>query len=232
MLKQLHNKLRSRRGASITFALLLFLVCAVVGSAVLVAGSAAGGRMSQVAELDQSYYSVTSAARLLVDMIESEEAVTIVEEQNGDGSVTYKMLDDYDDGIPPIPSFDSLAKDAAYRAVMKETGKLSMTLSVGGAASVGSDDPFSALRTTVTATVADSFSDINTPVAGDQLDNRKLFMTVKSGGGSDKDYELRLIFSADVRETVGNQGDKTLVTRKIKWHIQDVDVIGSAAAGG
>ena len=35
------QKLRSDRGASITFALLLFLVCAVVSSVVIVAGTAA-----------------------------------------------------------------------------------------------------------------------------------------------------------------------------------------------
>ena len=35
------NKLQSKRGASITFALLLFLVCSVVSIVVVVAGSAA-----------------------------------------------------------------------------------------------------------------------------------------------------------------------------------------------
>ena len=35
----IRTKLNSQRGASITFALLLFLVCAVVGSVVLTAGT-------------------------------------------------------------------------------------------------------------------------------------------------------------------------------------------------
>lgn len=59
------NKIKSQRGASITFALLLFLVCAVVSIVVVVAGSAAAGRMSQRAEADQRYYAVTSAVELL-----------------------------------------------------------------------------------------------------------------------------------------------------------------------
>lgn len=59
------NKLQSKRGASITFALLLFLVCSVVSIVVVVAGSAAAGRMSQRAETDQRYYAVTSAVELL-----------------------------------------------------------------------------------------------------------------------------------------------------------------------
>ena len=72
-LHKLKQKLKSQTGASITFALLLFLVCAVVGSAVLVAGTAAAGRMSKVAEMDQRYYAVNSAARLLNDLMERDE---------------------------------------------------------------------------------------------------------------------------------------------------------------
>ncbi len=58
------HKLQSQRGAAITFALLIFLVCAVVGSVVLGAGTAAAGRISGLPKSDQRYYSVTSAARL------------------------------------------------------------------------------------------------------------------------------------------------------------------------
>jgi len=61
------NKIKSQRGASITFALLLFLVCSVVSIVVVIAGSAAAGRMSQRAETDQRYYAVTSAVELLCD---------------------------------------------------------------------------------------------------------------------------------------------------------------------
>ena len=68
---RLANKLNSRRGASITFALMLFLVCAVVSSVVIVAGTAAAGRMSRLAESDQRYYAVTSAAKMLCDMCDS-----------------------------------------------------------------------------------------------------------------------------------------------------------------
>lgn len=59
------NKIGSREGASISFALLAFLVCAVISSVVIVAGSTAAGRMSQIAQSDQRYYAVNSAAELL-----------------------------------------------------------------------------------------------------------------------------------------------------------------------
>lgn len=65
MKRKIHNVLRSRAGASITFALLLFLVCAVVGALVLTASTTASGRMSELAKMDQRYYGVTSAANLI-----------------------------------------------------------------------------------------------------------------------------------------------------------------------
>lgn len=74
-MQTLRNKLQSRSGASITFALLMFLVCAVVGSVVLAAGTAASGRLSQLAEMDQRYYAVTSASDLMEEIVGAETGV-------------------------------------------------------------------------------------------------------------------------------------------------------------
>lgn len=65
-------KLKAQTGASITYALLLFLVCAVVSSVVLAAGTAAAGRMSKAVETDQRYYAVTSAARVLKEKLDGK----------------------------------------------------------------------------------------------------------------------------------------------------------------
>lgn len=82
MIRQVHQKLRSQTGASITYALLLFLVCAVIGAVVLTAGTAAAGRVSQMAEMDQRYYSVSSAAELLAQELTGEsKAVTVTRSQ-------------------------------------------------------------------------------------------------------------------------------------------------------
>ena len=59
------KKLRSDVGASITFGLLLFLVCAVISAVVLVAGTTAAGRLSGMSKTEQRYYSVTSTAKLI-----------------------------------------------------------------------------------------------------------------------------------------------------------------------
>ena len=92
MKRKIHSVLRSRTGASITFALLLFLVCAVVGALVLTAGSAAAGRISNLAQSDQRYYSVTSAADLLAEEL-SEKTVTITRERviTTEASTSYKV---------------------------------------------------------------------------------------------------------------------------------------------
>jgi hypothetical protein len=67
------KKLRSRKGASITFALLAFLVCAVISAVLLASASAAAGRVSGLAESDQRYYAVTSAAQLFCDGLQNQE---------------------------------------------------------------------------------------------------------------------------------------------------------------
>ena len=78
MYNRIRRRLRSRRGASITFGLLLFLVCAVLCSVILTAATAASGRMSKISETDQRYYAVTSAAELLKVLVD-QRSVTVVE---------------------------------------------------------------------------------------------------------------------------------------------------------
>ena len=67
MLKRLVHKARSQRGASMSMALMLFLVVTVVASVALTAATATSGRYSQLADMDRSYYNVTSAAKLFWD---------------------------------------------------------------------------------------------------------------------------------------------------------------------
>ena len=71
-MRAIQKKIRS-------FALLLFLVCAVLSSVVIVAATSASGRISKLAETDQRYYAVTSAAELIADLL--DEPVTIVKKE-------------------------------------------------------------------------------------------------------------------------------------------------------
>ena len=118
-MQAIRNKLRSRRGASLTFALLLFLVCAVVGSVVLTAGTAASGRMSQIAEMDQRYYSVNSAARLLIDMMEKAdvrvEKTVMTDDSAADSYKYFEKIGDTETEVSITSGFTSIAMEAAYR---------------------------------------------------------------------------------------------------------------------
>lgn len=59
------KKLQSKTGASLALALLLFVACSFVGVVIVAAATVAVGASSQRVELDQRYYSVTSAVTLL-----------------------------------------------------------------------------------------------------------------------------------------------------------------------
>lgn len=90
------KKLRSNEGASLTYAILLFLVCAVVGSIVLTAGTIASGRLAEKAEMDQRYYHVTSTAEFLKDALDGK-SVRIIRENTNPIVI---RIEGYDDPLP------------------------------------------------------------------------------------------------------------------------------------
>lgn len=92
-MKNLKRKLRSNRGASITFALLIFLVCAIVSGVVIVAASTAGGRMSGMKETDQRYFAATSAAHVLQDIFDDQTVVVNYNPANPAGTASANGTD-------------------------------------------------------------------------------------------------------------------------------------------
>ena len=101
MYHKLNNKLSSQTGASITISLLLFLICAVVGSVVLAAGTTAGGRFSKLSEMDQRYYSVSSAAELLGQELDGQK-VTIVRTSTNTKTETTQYTIDTSQGVNTV----------------------------------------------------------------------------------------------------------------------------------
>lgn len=96
-------KLRSQRGASILFALLFFIVCAVIGSMVLAAGAAAAGRLADMEKMDQRYFAVTSAAKVLEHQLNDPSAVvTRRKVEDPDTSTEVWTVDGEDDSIRQI----------------------------------------------------------------------------------------------------------------------------------
>lgn len=72
-LRKVHAKLHSSEGASLSVALLFFIVCAVVGSVILAAASSSMGRMKNLRETDREREMLSSAARLVVDKLSEEK---------------------------------------------------------------------------------------------------------------------------------------------------------------
>ncbi len=201
MIERIKNKLRSRSGASLMFALLLFLVCAVISSVVLAAGTAASGRMSETAANDQRYFSVTSAAELLRDLFDGV-TVCVVEADDGkiyvfEGAMAYEVNESYieqlksdsnadsiDPDDPSAPTFSSLPMEAAYMCAESEdltpvTSRFSISYSGEGYESLAVKvvEKLQPVNGTVTFTVSNAL-----------------------GGGADDGttYTLRLSLSADI----------------------------------
>lgn len=63
-------RLNPRKGASIAIALLIFLLLSLAGVSALLMASANAGRYSHADENRQAYYSVSSAALLMVDLLD------------------------------------------------------------------------------------------------------------------------------------------------------------------
>ena len=202
-MQQIKTKLRSRRGASITFALLLFLVCAVIGSVVLVAGTAAAGRLSKTAEMDQRYYSVTSAAELLIDKIAGDDnsvtvMVTTDSTDPSNPTTTVKI-----DGADIPASFDSFTKYAAYQiAVEKLTADVekNLSLTVTG-------------QEALAVTIKETLSPDGTMVF--ELSNKN---------GTDK-YTMQLTFLADIRKNTDSNAflKTTTETTKLTWELHGME---------
>ena len=187
-MQKLKQKLKSQNGASITFALLLFLVCAVVGSVVLTAGTAAAGRMSELAKMDQRYYSVTSAAQLLRDTIDGEKVV--LEQIN-----TYTQVGDGSETLTPgefvwkSPSDQSKISPIIKDAVSKLTGDVSIPATgINNIWKTSSDLSKDTLKTSINETLSPDGT-MTLVISND---------TEESSGYI---YSLQMVFTADLLES-------------------------------
>jgi len=223
-LQKLKQKLKSQTGASITFALLLFLVCAVVGSVVLTAGTAAAGRMSELAKMDQRYYSVTSAAQLLQDTIDGKQV-----------SVTQVTVTENDRVISTsFPQVDTevespILKASAQQLIDEIEEDVTMLWDLTGSSKI----PNAALNVKIEEAL--SSDGTMTMLISNAADN-------SSGGTSGPSYiyTLHMVFSADKTESVDSRtkeqytsnGEKTKTvtetkTTSITWRLNS---IGKAVA--
>ncbi|MEG1989029.1 MAG: hypothetical protein RR035_07555, partial [Oscillibacter sp.] len=102
---RLTQKLHSRRGASILLALLFFLVCGFVGAVVLGSAVANAEKLQGRREDQQTYYAVSSAARLLQTALDGTRCV-------GEEKKTVYQCGNNTHGGDPIPTFDLQSETA------------------------------------------------------------------------------------------------------------------------
>lgn len=113
--RKILDKLRSREGASLTFALLAFLVCAAISAVLVAAGMASAGRLSGLAEADQRYYAVTSAAQLFCDSLKADAQTTQIKR--------ITVVDEWDRYI-----YNAVTKDYSHTHGAPETATLKVLI--------------------------------------------------------------------------------------------------------
>ena len=213
-------KLKSRTGASITFALLLFLVCAVVGSVVLTAGTAAAGRAGDLTKMDQRYYAVTSAAELLRDLMEGE-SVTVVETAplNDSGAADWDSATIRLNGrdVSGGTDLQSIPETAAYDFLIQKSSvsiSRSYTLSAAEHNELGVD--------------------IEEELSSDGTLLFRITSDFGVSGGSGGEYALKEVFKPDLQETEGKneQTGTALRTRKVTWRLADLATERTGSGGG
>ena len=222
-MQAIKNKIRSRRGASISYALMLFLVAAVVGSVVLTAGTAASGRMSQIAEMDQRYYSVNSAARLLIDTLQ-DDTVKVEKTTAPDAEGT------------PTTSYECFVGDKKV-----EIEDNYPSLSVGAAATLAkAADSFEKqeLNIDITVEMDSDGNDIDLAVTGTETlyadGSLRFELRNKTEDANARQYVINLTFSADKKtaRTWDASTNTETVTTTIKWTLSDVDRMWNKPVAG
>ena len=101
------RKLHDRSGATLTVALLFFVMCAAAGSVILAAATTSTGRLAELQASDQNYYAVVSAAKLIRDEIDGQ---TIGVKQTETKTTTVTTSTD-NGGTPDDTSDDTIVEE-------------------------------------------------------------------------------------------------------------------------
>lgn len=237
------KKLRSEKGATITFGLLAFLVCAVLCSVILAASMTAAGRMANMAEADQRYYSVISACELMKDLIDGR-MVTVV--KTGDDTYIVPDMAGGQAAMSISPAYlagdqysaPSVVCDAAYRYSKSKPAAgsfLNGTFAVdsAGLGETGKPDP-------VSATVSEKIN----------RDGDIILTVSRAGADSGNRFSMQMTFSADISDdnytkvtdteipenevtenTPESTTTETVQTTTMKWTLSDMKTVSASGAG-
>ena len=212
MKKRIKTKLRFQTGASITFALLLFLVCAVICSVIIAAATTSAGRMSGIAEADQRYYAVSSAAELLQALIDGK-TVSIVKVEETEYTTTYSsgIASDPVKGtsetrvyiVPNKKASEVVEEDYIVTNLFGNPGLVNDTIPKDAAIIINSGNTLSNRELTLTST-------FYSPQAG--LDFDALAVTIREDLDANGNITLTIYNANNAKGEVSATGDRyTLV---------------------
>lgn len=85
-MRRLNEKLHDRSGASLLFAILVFMLCILAGTAALTAAAANAGRYTHLESEQQTYLTISSAVRLMKDEV-AGTTLTVTRERGGTTTV-------------------------------------------------------------------------------------------------------------------------------------------------
>lgn len=180
------TKIKSENGASIAFALLLFLVCIVVSTIIITAATAASGRLSNLAKMDQKYYLVNSVAEMIEDTFNNEVVVVKTIEKD------YKGGSGNSDPLNETHTYKYVKSDTTDSVVEYELEGLPLQMMnyINGSSEVAS----------YTLTLEDSNDQLLTNGAVVKLSKNgygKLIVAVSDNSSDNDRYTLSLIFNYD-----------------------------------
>ena len=234
-LDSFRRKIKSQSGASITYALLLFLVCAVVSSVILAAGTAASGRISESVDNDRRYFAVTSAARLLRSEFEKYEVRIDQTIKKSDSSLLsespwYRKKEDakgsiwkeYKDSDPDrTDRIITMSAVKAYTNLSKTSGATTVPATI----TLGFEDADSeyakALSVDVKEKIYPDTGRIDLEITSSRID----------GNTDDYPYTMVLVFNPDVKvssrekivkDDYGSDITVTVKQTKIGWEFSSV----------
>lgn len=228
-MKAIKNKIHSEQGASITFALLLFLVCAVISSIVIVAATTTSGRLADMARMDQRYYSVTSAARLLCEM---DGKNTVVETTNkttitGEYGITGEPLENQEPGFPKTEAYTEPKPASIVGSDIFEYAGICLLTKPAP------DDGIYFNKELELKEEDSSDEKLNISMKAVLNDNGKLIIELHNQNTDKGVYSLRLVFSSakSNKETSSKtEGDlhTTIERTKISWLLESIETEDSS----
>lgn len=170
--------------------------------------------MAGIAENDQRYYAVTSAAELLKGLIEGK-TVSIVEVQEKTSEITYKEgiasepkeeTSDPQTYIVPNKTATEIDEDTDYNTLDDSS---SDSIPVDAARNISEETPLTKRKLELTSTASE---DLGVTIEEDLDENGNLTLTIyntKNSKGEDSSpgerYTLKLVFGVDKTETTNTK---------------------------